>query len=171
MKQIFKNNTQHHGARLPGMESLTELYKVGSGPSSSHTIGPERACLLALKKFPAADEFRVTLFGSLAKTGKGHGTDTIIRKTLYPMPCEIIFAPENEDIPHPNTMDVAALSKGHEFGRLRIMSVGGGRIQVDGEAAEAPKIHYTLKTWSDIRAYCEEKNIRLWQFAEENEGP
>ena len=171
MKQIFKNNTQHHGSRLPGMESLTELYKIGPGPSSSHTIGPERACLLAMRKFPAADEFRVTLYGSLAKTGKGHGTDTIICKTFYPMPCEIIWDPENEDIPHPNTMDVVALSKGREFGRLRILSVGGGRIQVDGEAAEAPKIHYTLKTWSDIRAYCEEKNIRLWQFAEENEGP
>ena len=171
MKQIFKNNTQHHGSRLPGMESLTELYKVGPGPSSSHTIGPERACKLCLKKFPAADEFRVTLYGSLAKTGKGHGTDTIIRKTFYPMPCEIIWDPDSEDIPHPNTMDVVALSKGSEFGRLRILSVGGGRIQVDGEAAEAPKIHYTLKTWSDIRAYCEEKNIRLWQFAEENEGP
>ena len=171
MKQIFKNNTQHHGSRLPGMESLTELYKVGSGPSSSHTIGPERACLLAMKKFPAADEFRVTLYGSLAKTGKGHGTDTIIRKTFYPMPCEIIFDLENEDIPHPNTMDIVALSKGHEFDHLRILSVGGGRIQVDGEAAEEPKIHYTLKTWKDIRAYCEEKNIRLWQFAEENEGP
>ena len=152
MKQIFKNNTQHHGSRLPGMESLTELYKVGPGPSSSHTIGPARACSLCLKKFPSADAFCVTLFGSLAKTGKGHGTDTIIRKTFSPLPCEIVWDPENEDIPHPNTMDVVALAKGSEIGRLRIMSVGGGRIQVDGEAAEEPKIHYTLKTWSDIRA-------------------
>ena len=87
MKQIFKNNTQHHGSRLPGMESLTELYKIGPGPSSSHTIGPARACALALKTFPAADEFRVTLYGSLAKTGKGHGTDNIIRKSFAPLPC------------------------------------------------------------------------------------
>ena len=170
MKQIFKNNTQHHGARLPGMESLTELYKVGSGPSSSHTIGPERACLLMRKKYPNADAFAVTLYGSLAKTGKGHGTDTIIQKTFAPLPCNIDWDAENEEIPHPNTMDLTALCDGKEIGSLRIMSVGGGRIQIDGEAAEAPKIHYTLKTWSDIRAFCEEKNIRLWQYAAENEN-
>ena len=170
MKQIFKNNTQHHGARLPGMESLTELYKVGSGPSSSHTIGPERACLLMRKKYPNADAFSVTLYGSLAKTGKGHGTDTIIQKTFAPLPCNIDWDAENEEIPHPNTMDLTALCDGKEIGSLRIMSVGGGRIQIDGEAAEAPKIHYTLKTWSDIRAFCEEKNIRLWQYAAENEN-
>lgn len=170
MKQIFKNNTQHHGARLPGMESLTELYKVGSGPSSSHTIGPERACLLMHRKFPDADAFSVTLYGSLAKTGKGHGTDTIIQKTFAPLPATIVFDAECEEIPHPNTMDVTAFCGGKEIGSLRILSVGGGRIQVDGEATEAPKIHYNLKTWSDIRAYCEEKGIRLWQFAEECEG-
>ncbi|MBQ9774046.1 MAG: L-serine ammonia-lyase, iron-sulfur-dependent, subunit alpha [Clostridia bacterium] len=152
------------------MESLTELYKVGSGPSSSHTIGPERACLLMHRKFPDADAFSVTLYGSLAKTGKGHGTDTIIQKTFAPLPATIVFDAECEEIPHPNTMDVTAFCGGKEIGSLRILSVGGGRIQVDGEATEAPKIHYNLKTWSDIRAYCEEKGIRLWQFAEECEG-
>ncbi len=64
------------------MYSLQELYRIGRGPSSSHTIGPERACKLFLSENPTADSFRVILYGSLAKTGVGHGTDEVIRKTL-----------------------------------------------------------------------------------------
>ena len=65
-----------------GMKSLTELYKIGRGPSSSHTMGPERACKAFMKQYPEANEFRVILYGSLAKTGKGHGTDQVIIKTF-----------------------------------------------------------------------------------------
>ncbi len=170
MSYNFYNRQQTHKPRLPGMESLRELYKIGSGPSSSHTIGPERACLLFKEKNPHADAFRVTLFGSLAKTGRGHGTDSIIRKTLFPTPCEIEFDPDTEEIPHPNTMDLYALQGGEITDSLRVMSVGGGRIQVLGEELQKPKIHYTLKTLNDIRAYCDKHGLRLWQFAERFEG-
>ena len=157
-------------ARLPGMESLTELYKIGSGPSSSHTIGPERACLLFRNRFPEANSFRAILYGSLAKTGKGHGTDAIIQKTLSPVPTAITFAPDEQSIPHPNTMDLFAFLDDRELGHLRFLSVGGGRIQIDGEEYTSPSLCYTLKTFNEIRAYCEKKGIRLWQFAEENEN-
>ncbi|MBR4873335.1 MAG: hypothetical protein IKV00_05830, partial [Clostridia bacterium] len=68
------------------MESLSELYRSGRGPSSSHTMGPERACLLFMARNPAADHFRAVLYGSLAKTGKGHGTDTVIKRTFAEIP-------------------------------------------------------------------------------------
>ena len=71
------------------MQSLTDLYRMGRGPSSSHTMGPEKACLLFRKKNHTADRFRVVLFGSLAKTGVGHGTDRIVRETMEPMSCEV----------------------------------------------------------------------------------
>ena len=80
---------------LRGMESLSELYKIGRGPSSSHTIGPERAVRIFLARNPSADHFAATLYGSLAKTGRGHGTDTVIQKTFSPLPCQIVF---DEDI-------------------------------------------------------------------------
>ncbi len=171
MAYNFYDRQTVHEPRLPGMESLRELYKIGPGPSSSHTIGPARACQFFLKTHPEADACRVTLYGSLAKTGRGHGTDSIIKKTLAPLPCEIIFDTYHDRIPHPNTMDLAAIKNGKITDTLRIMSVGGGRIQVEGEAAQKPEIRYTLKSFNEIRAYCEEKNIRLWQFAEENEDP
>ena len=73
------------------MESIKELYKIGRGPSSSHTIGPERACRIFKAQNPGATAFRVILYGSLAKTGRGHGTDAVIRKTLAPTDCTVDF--------------------------------------------------------------------------------
>ena len=136
MANTFNEMHPRNQSRLPGMESLTELYKIGSGPSSSHTIGPERACLLFRDQYPLADTFEATLFGSLAKTGKGHGTDAIIQKSFAPHPCRIIFDAENDDIPHPNTMDLRAFQNGALVGEMRVMSVGGGRIHVAAKAAQ-----------------------------------
>ena len=73
------------------MKSLTNLYRIGRGPSSSHTIGPERAALYFKQRNPDAEGFSVTLYGSLSKTGKGHMTDAVLRQTLAPTPSEIIF--------------------------------------------------------------------------------
>ena len=73
------------------MESIKELYKIGRGPSSSHTIGPERACIIFKEKNKQATDFKVILYGSLAKTGKGHGTDEVIKKTLAPCNCKVEF--------------------------------------------------------------------------------
>ena len=153
-----------------GMPSITELYKTGSGPSSSHTIGPERAATAFKEKHPQADSFKVILYGSLAKTGKGHGTDNIIKKAFNPLPCKIEFDTVKEDIPHPNTMVLYAYNKGDELGRTRVFSVGGGAIQYEDGEFPAPKVIYTHQTFSDIASYCEDNHLRLWEYVENVEG-
>ena len=152
-----------------GMKSLMELYKIGRGPSSSHTMGPERACKVFLGQHPDADAYRVILYGSLAKTGKGHGTDHVIIKTMEPTPCEVVFDTETVDLPHPNTMDMIALKDGQELARARVMSVGGGSILFENEKlVQLPDV-YGEHTFSDIADYCKQKSIRLWEYAVERE--
>ncbi|MBQ8894588.1 MAG: L-serine ammonia-lyase, iron-sulfur-dependent, subunit alpha [Clostridia bacterium] len=151
------------------MESLNQLYKIGRGPSSSHTMGPERACLLFKEKYDA-DRYKAVLYGSLAKTGKGHGTDEVIRRTLG-MPCQVVFDLETGDLPHPNTMDLFAYRSGQLLGQARVLSVGGGRIAWENDPGQAAPQVYRLEQFKDIAEYCREKRIRLWQFVEENEGP
>ena len=153
------------------MKSLMELYKTGRGPSSSHTMGPEKACKVFMKKNPDADGFKVVLFGSLAKTGKGHGTDTVIKKTFGEIPCEVEFNFNETNLPHPNTMDMYAYKENVQIDELRIMSVGGGRIEVPGsDLVETPDV-YPHRSFTDIAEYCRKKDIHLWQYAEEMEGP
>ena len=153
-----------------GMESLTELYRIGCGPSSSHTMGPEKACRLFRNKYPTADRFTAILYGSLAKTGKGHATDTVIEKTLAPVPTRVIFDAETA-VPHPNTLDLLAFSGERQIGSLRVYSVGGGRIATENTSeADAPLV-YGLTKFRDIAQYCREKDIRLWEYAEQTEGP
>ena len=153
------------------MKSLMELYKTGRGPSSSHTMGPEKACKVFMDKNPGADSFRVVLFGSLSKTGKGHGTDTVIKKTFGEIPCEVVFDFEETDLPHPNTLDMYAYKDGAQIDQLRIMSVGGGRIEVPGsDLVETPDV-YPHRSFTEIVEYCRKKDIQLWQYAEEMEGP
>ncbi len=154
-----------------GMESLVELFKIGRGPSSSHTMGPERACKTFLSEYPGADALRVILYGSLAKTGKGHGTDEVIRKTVAPLPCEVIFDSETEELPHPNTMDILGLKGSNVYKRARVLSVGGGSISFENQGVEPPKKIYAESTFSDIAAYCREHDLRLWEYAALNEGP
>ena len=115
------------------MESLKELYRIGTGPSSSHTMGPERAAHRFKEKYPQADRFLVTLYGSLAKTGKGHLTDDILVKTFAPLPVEIRFDLSDKPLPHPNTLELTAIENDKEIGFERVMSVGGGKILSEGE--------------------------------------
>ena len=98
------------------MKSLKALYKIGKGPSSSHTMGPQRAARLFREKYPQADAFRVILYGSLSKTGVGHGTDRVLREVLSPLPTEIVFSKDSPEGFHPNTMDFIALKDGKEIG-------------------------------------------------------
>ena len=152
-----------------GMESLTELYRIGRGPSSSHTMGPERACKQFMARYPTADRFSVTLYASLAKTGKGHGTDTVIRRTFAPHSVEIEMD-TTLSVPHPNTMDLTAYEGETELGKWRIFSVGGGRIAAENETLpDAPTV-YAMTRFSEIAAYCRERQMRLWQYVEEVEG-
>lgn len=101
------------------MQSLRELYKIGRGPSSSHTMGPCNACKILASENPGADRFSVTLYGSLAMTGKGHCTDAAITDALAPKPVEIIMDTQTpiSSLPHENTMDLTALKDGKVLGR------------------------------------------------------
>ena len=157
---------------LPGgMSSIAEIYKIGRGPSSSHTIGPETACKRFKEKFADADRFKVVLYGSLAKTGKGHGTDVVIKKTLSPIPCEIEFDLFEGSLPHPNTMLIVAYKNADELGRSRIFSIGGGNILFENELNTPLSFVYPHSQFSEICAYCKENKLRLWEYAEKFEGP
>lgn len=152
------------------MKSLTELYKIGKGPSSSHTMGPERASKLFKKEFSEADEYRCTLYGSLAKTGKGHMTDVIIVKTFEPKKITVDFDMESTGFKHQNTMDLRAYKAGEEIGFWRVYSVGGGAIKIDGrDEAEVPDI-YRLNSFKAIKRYCTENDIRIWEYVERVES-
>ena len=153
------------------MKSIREIYKIGKGPSSSHTMGPEKAAKLFKSEHPEADSFIVTLYGSLSKTGEGHGTDRVIVDTLAPLPTEIVFNNDVTDLPHPNTMDLAAYKDGSEIGTMRVMSIGGGDIRIDGREGYQPPEVYKEKNFAEIAAYCKSKNIRISDYVEENEGP
>jgi len=152
-----------------GMESLTKLYKIGRGPSSSHTMGPEKACMIFKKKNKNADKFCVILYGSLAKTGKGHGTDVVVKKTMEPVKCDIKFDSTKKDIPHPNTMEIIAYKEDVEIDRAVVLSTGGGSIVFNNDCANTPEFVYKHTNFSDISHYCKERQIRLWQYVQENE--
>ena len=152
------------------MQSLKEFYKIGNGPSSSHTMGPKRAAEWFKKQNPEADRFDVYLYGSLAFTGKGHLTDKIIEKTLMPTETNIIFDTDFVCEKHPNTMDLYAFKDGEQVDFIRVFSVGGGRIEFEGSKSATEPIVYNLSTFKDIKAYCKEKKYRLWQYVDEVEG-
>lgn len=152
------------------MQSLKELYKIGNGPSSSHTMGPKRAAEMFKKKNNMADKFVVILYGSLALTGKGHLTDYIIEETLKPIETIIEFDVKTECKVHPNTMDMIAYKNNEEIDRIRVYSVGGGTIEVEGTTSfEIPEV-YELNKFDEIKTYCTQKNIDLCEFVYENEG-
>ncbi len=153
------------------MRSIKEIYKIGKGPSSSHTMGPARAAGIFKEEHPEADRFQVKLYGSLAKTGGGHGTDTAVAQTLQPIPTEVLFIMEDFELPHENTMDLFAFRKGEQTGFMRVMSIGGGDIRIEGRPEEESAEIYKESTFEEIAAICKHRNIRLTQYIEENEGP
>ena len=155
------------------MKSIRDIYKAGKGPSSSHTMGPERACLIFRAEHPQAAAFRAVLYGSLAKTGAGHGTDRVIRETLSPLPCEVVFDLNATGLKHPNTMDLFSLSaQGEVCGQMRVYSVGGGDIEIEGRALpEAAPDVYIHSNFSEIAQYCKANNLRLSEYVEQFEGP
>lgn len=167
-RQVFDEQTFEDIVNMKkNMQSIKELYRIGKGPSSSHTIGPERACRLFLEKYPAATRFTVRLFGSLAKTGEGHGTGEVIRSVLPSV--EVVYDTQSS-CPHPNTMDLYAYKDDRQIGTMRVYSVGGGAIRIEGEKTENEATVYALNTLTDIRAYCEERGMRLYEYVYENEG-
>lgn len=145
------------------MHSLKELYKIGNGPSSSHTIGPKKATELFLTHYPSVDFVKVTLYGSLALTGKGHLTDYIIDKTLGDIKHEIIFN-YLELMPHPNTMVFEGYINHNLVGKETIISVGGGSIKVLGEILLELQDVFPHKNLFEIKEYCKQKSINYAQY-------
>lgn len=151
------------------MKSIKSLYKIGLGPSSSHTMGPSFAATEFLKMSPQADFIKVTLFGSLAKTGKGHGTDRAISETLANIPHEIVFDYESKTPIHPNTLEFIAFKEGKETDKKEFYSIGGGEIQFDGADSVSPKEVYSENNFTEIANMCKSRNIRLSDYVFEKE--
>ena len=151
------------------MKSIKSVYKIGNGPSSSHTVGPYHAAQVFGARYPQADAFRVTLYGSLAFTGEGHGTGKAIKAGLPGT--EVVFNREETDLPHPNTMLFEAFKNGERIGSNRIFSIGGGSIRIENEISDEEIEVYPQKNFSQIVKICDEKGITLAQFIYRMEDP
>jgi len=151
------------------MESIKEIYKIGFGPSSSHTMGPKKAAEIFLSRNPNAHSFRVSLYGSLALTGKGHMTDYIIIKT-FPVDCEIVWKP-NKKLPlHTNGMLFEALDADKKvLDSWKAYSIGGGAI-TDGTSENKKNTIYTHTSMSAIFEHLEKNGGTLWEYVHRHEG-
>ncbi len=153
------------------MESIKEIYKTGYGPSSSHTMGPRKAAEQFKEKTLNAISYRVTLYGSLAATGKGHLTDKAIVKAFEPTKTEIIWEPTVYLTYHPNAMKFEALDlAGKTFQEKTVYSVGGGKI-TDGKTENETKIIYDLTFMTDILNWSQKTGRSFWEYVEMVEGP
>ena len=152
------------------MQSLKKLYKIGIGPSSSHTMGPQYAAEYVNENYPEADFVKVILYGSLALTGEGHGTHTALSSTLKAKN-EIVFNTELQELPHPNTLDFVIFDKdGNEIDKVRAMSIGGGEIRIEGQpSVTAPEV-YPQKNFEEIKDYCLMNHLKLSDYVAKYEG-
>ena len=140
------------------MQSIKQLYKIGRGPSSSHTMGPFFASEIIKTRYPQLPSIQVTLYNSLALTGEGHLTYEVIRSTLAPM--EVIFQSKIDLNRHPNTLvfENQAASIYHE-----VKSIGGGDIVFDQDSSEKKYI-YPHHLFSEIASYCKAMNLSLVDY-------
>ena len=150
------------------VKSIKSVYKIGHGPSSSHTVGPYRAACLFRSRYPDADSYTVTLYGSLAFTGTGHGTGKAIRSGLPG--ANVVFDRETADLPHPNTMRFEAFRDGRRTASCRIFSVGGGSIRVEGDSGDEDPEVYPQKNFSEVVGACRRDGVSLPQFIYRAEG-
>ncbi len=147
------------------MDSIKALYKIGRGPSSSHTMGPEKICEEFKAKYKG-DHFKVVLYGSLSLTGKGHLTDRVIKEVLENV--EIKFS--SDTLEHPNTMDLYAYKNNEEIGYDRYYSIGGGSILRKGDLLSKNPPVYPHKNFTEIKEYCKIHNLRLFEYVYKFEG-
>jgi L-serine dehydratase len=132
-------------------------------------MGPQRAALQFKARFPKADSYRVTLYGSLAATGKGHGTDRALQEAFAPTSVELIWKPQTVFPFHPNGMDFSALSDSKmSMGDWRVFSVGGGELREENKPA--PPSIYPVNGMAGILAWCEREQKPMWQLVEKCEG-
>jgi len=144
------------------MKSIRSVYKIGNGPSSSHTVGPYNAAIYFYRRYPDADAYEVTLYGSLAFTGEGHGTQRAIQ-AIIPS-CQVLTDKESKDLPHPNTMLFKAYKDGKLLKQQRIFSIGGGSIRIEGEEPEDKQDIYPQKNLTEIIDTCKKENLSLIEF-------
>ncbi len=157
------------------MESIRELYKIGYGPSSSHTMGPRLATNMFLKECPNAFRYEVVLFGSLAATGKGHLTNVAIEEVFEKInkPLEIIWKAEVVKSYHPNALTFYAYNEKNIIVFEKIYySVGGGSVEEEGQGKIEKKNLYgtQFSSMQDILTYCEDEGLQLWEFVKLIEG-
>ncbi|MFA5330174.1 MAG: L-serine ammonia-lyase [Prolixibacteraceae bacterium] len=153
------------------MESIREIYKIGHGPSSSHTMGPAKAAKRFLQANPDATSYRVFLYGSLAATGKGHLTDVAIQEVFRNKILEIKWEPETFLPKHPNALKFEAYDQTEQkINEWTVYSVGGGTIIDDFTELETSDV-YPLNKLDDILNWCHEHGKQLWEFVEDCEGP
>ncbi len=154
------------------MKSIRDLYKIGKGPSSSHTMGPARAAEIFKSENPDAERYEVVLYGSLAKTGVGHGTDRVLRDVFAPKDVQIVFAEHDpDDLKHPNTLDLSAFTGAERTASIRVESIGGGDIVVEGRPGLEPPEVYPENSFAEIAQFCAWRQVSLPQYVEMNEGP
>jgi L-serine dehydratase len=137
-------------------------------------MGPVFAAKEFLKRNSSADKATVILYGSLSKTGRGHGTDRAVIDAMHPVECEVIFNNDDSiELPHPNTMDIIGYSNGVEVAKMRVMSIGGGEIRIDGEEkgknGERDAV-YAESSFTEIAEICKSRGIRLSDYVFEHEG-
>ena len=152
------------------MKSIKSVYKIGYGPSSSHTMGPSFAAADFMTRYPEADFIKVILYGSLAKTGKGHGTDRAIIDTISDIKNEVNFDTSTPTDVHPNTVDFIAFKNDNEIGKKRYYSVGGGEIKTDDSKEISPIEVYKERNFTQIAEYCKSHNIRISDYVFQREG-
>ena len=152
------------------MKSLRELYRIGTGPSSSHTMAPRKAAEQFLARHSGASAFRVTLFGSLAATGKGHLTDKALEDVFAPLPCEILWKAETELPFHPNAMQFEALAEdGRSLEKWEVYSIGGGALQEAGQKTTSEDI-YDLNSMEAIVKRATTTGESCWEYVASSEG-
>ena len=153
------------------MDTIRELYKIGTGPSSSHTMGPKKAAVIFLERNKEADKFKAELYGSLAATGKGHLTDYIIKHTLGSHRTEIEFKPEVDFEYHPNGMKLIAYKDDKIIDEWLVFSVGGGEIKNHNEERNSSSNNvYKHENMRQILEYCDNNNISFYDYVVECEG-
>ena len=152
------------------MQSIREIYKIGYGPSSSHTIGPVRAAVIFKQRHPDTHKFRLMLYGSLSLTGKGHHTDNAVQKEMLPNDIEIIWN-DTEELPlHPNGMIFEALADdGSVKDKWEVYSIGGGDLRDETGILNSNNV-YSHTKMADILDWCRREGKTLWEFVEDNEG-
>ncbi len=154
------------------MDSIRELYRIGLGPSSSHTMGPRFAAERFLERQPNAERFRVHLFESMGATGKGHLTDWAIEQVLGRERTQILWRPEEKLPGHPNGLIFEAIGAGGELlESWTVYSIGGGALRCEGAEDTPGKKIYDLPDMASIMARCDDRGMTYWEYVEQCEGP